>query len=207
MQIEYFYASYSAFAYLGSVELARIADRTGATILHRPMDLRAVVSASGSQPFGERSKNHIEYFFRREIARWAEHRDLPIMDGMPTHHGNEIRTSNCLLIAAAKSGLNVGKLSEDMFRAHWAEDADLASRADLEAICTNAGVDAAALFDLAGASAIQAEYDENTREAIRRGVFGSPTYFVGDDMFYGQDRLELVERALSRPYKGRWLPR
>ena len=204
MEIEYFFASYSAFAYLGSSELAAIAERTGAKIIYKPVDLRAVMPAAGSQSFAERSQFHKDYFFGREIIRWAEHRDLPIMNGIPTHHGNDITLSNCLLIAADAAGCDMDRLNREMMRAHWVDDADLASVKDLETICAAVDMDPAPLLETARTSGTLDTYKSYTEDAINRGVFGSPTYFVGDDMFYGQDRLELVERAIHKPFKGKW---
>ncbi|MEH6402078.1 MAG: 2-hydroxychromene-2-carboxylate isomerase [Sneathiella sp.] len=205
MEIVYYYAAHSAFAYLGAAELKRIAIKTGATIKHKPMDLRAVMPASGSQAFGTRSKAHLEYFFGREITRWAEHRDIPVMTGMPSHHANDIHFANRLLIAADQAGLDIDRLSEEMLRAHWVDDADVASKSDLMTICKNSGIQPAPLLEAANGPDIEKIYAKNTADAVELGVFGSPTYFVGGDMFYGQDRLDMVERALLTPYKGSWL--
>ena len=204
MEIEYFYASYSAFAYIGAKKLAWIAEKHGTKIIHKPIDLRAVMPAAGGQTFAERTKAHKDYFFNREITRWAEYRGVPVMRGTPTHHNNSIKLSNCMLIAANKAGLDVGALGQEMLRAHWVDDADLDNREDLTRICTSVGLEANPLFDAAETDTIVAEYDANTKEAIERSVFGSPTYFVGGDMFYGQDHLELVERALLKPFRGSW---
>jgi len=204
MNIEYFFASYSAYAYLGNSEFHAIAKRNNATIIYRPFDLRAVMGVSGSQAFKDRSRAHKEYFFGREMTRWAEHRNLPIMDGIPTHHGNDITVSNCLLIAADQAGLDMEKLTDEMMRAHWVDDADMASVEDLTKICTAVGIDITPLLDAVRTDTVIARYNENTTDATERHVFGSPTYFLGDDMFYGQDRLELVERATKTPYKGKW---
>jgi len=204
MEIVYYYAAHSAFAYLGAAELKRIAIKTGATIVHKPMDLRAVMPASGSQAFGTRSKAHIEYFFGREIVRWAEHRNISVMAGMPTHHANDIHMANRLLIAADQAGLDIDRLSEEILRAHWVDDADVASKSDLRTICQNVEIQPAPLFEAADSIDIEKIYAKNTEEAIEFGMFGSPTYLVGKDMFYGQDRLDMVERALLVPYKGSW---
>lgn len=204
MNIEYFYAAHSAFAYLGAAELKRIADKTGVTIIHKPMDLRAVMPASGSPAMVNRSQFHMDYFFQREIVRWAEYREIDVMDVIPTHHANDINFANCVLIAADEAGLDIDALCEEMLRAHWVDDADVASKADLKKICQTVGIETASLFERATSPSVQDIYQANTQEAIERGVFGSPTYFVGDDMFYGQDRLDLVARALDKPFKGKW---
>ncbi|MEC9185138.1 MAG: DsbA family protein, partial [Pseudomonadota bacterium] len=88
--------------------------------------------------------------------------------------------------------------------AHWRDDADLADAATLSRLGNEAGVDAARLLAAANSAEVQAIYRSNTAEAIERSVFGSPTYFVDGDMFYGQDHLELVARALVKPFSGTW---
>ena len=84
------------------------------------------------------------------------------------------------------------------------DDSDLADRAALAEIAGLADMDPAVLFDTEPSPQVTAIYEANTEEAVRRTVFGSPTYFVDGDMFYGQDRLEMVERALEQPYAGTW---
>jgi 2-hydroxychromene-2-carboxylate isomerase len=202
--IEYFYAAHSAFAYLGSARFMEIAAAAGRRILHRPVDLRKVVAAASPTGFAERSKAHRAYYFGREIERWSEYRNAPVMGGIPTYHHHDIGLPNCMLIAAQEAGGNVDGLAHAMLRAHWRDDADLADRDTLHAIAAGIGVDAAPLLAAADAPEIRALYDAYTEEAIARSVFGSPTYFVDGDMFYGQDHLELVERALRQPFKGTW---
>jgi 2-hydroxychromene-2-carboxylate isomerase len=200
--IEYFYSAHSAFAYLGSMRLMTIARAAGRRIAHRPMDLRQVVRESGAQPFGQRSAAHIGYFFGREIDRWSEERDAPVMGHMPTHHRNDITLPNCLIIAGIRAGLDVDLLAHSLLEGHWRDDADLADPETLTVLARRAGYDPVPLLDAArGDPEVHAAYAANTREAIERSVFGSPTWFVDGDMFYGQDRLEMIERALKRPYR------
>lgn len=200
--IEYFYAAHSAFAYLGSARLMAIAAAAGRRILHRPFDLRRVATA----PFGGRSPAHRDYFFRREIERWAEQRDAPVLGRTPTHHANAIHLPNAMLIATQDAGLDVDRLAHAMLEGHWRDDADLADAATLTAIARSVGIDPEPMLAAAATPQVRAIYEANTAEALRRSVFGSPTYFVDGDMFYGQDRLEMVERALRHPYRGKpWL--
>lgn len=203
-EIEYFYAAHSAFAYLGSARFRAIAAAAGRRIAHRPVDLRRVVAEAGAVPFGRRSKPHAAYFFGREIERWSEERGAPWLGRIPTHHANDITLPNCMLIAGLTRGLEIDGLAHAMLEAHWRHDADLADRTTLAAIGQRAGIDPAPLLDAALSTEVQAIYQANTEEAISRSVFGSPTYFVDGDMFYGQDRLEMLERSLHSPYAGRW---
>jgi 2-hydroxychromene-2-carboxylate isomerase len=205
-EIEYFYAAHSAFAYLGSARLTEIARASGRTLTHRPFDLRRVMDEVAAAPFRSRSEAHLAYYFGREIDRWAEYRNAPCVGHTPTHHRNDYTLANCMLVAGAAQGLCVDALAHAMLQAHWRDDADLADRPTLVDITRSAGFDAEALMTAAELADARASYEANTQEAIRRSVFGSPTYFVDGDMFYGQDRLEMVERALQTPFAGTWPP-
>ena len=200
-EIEYFYSAHSAFAYLGSRRFMEIAKAAGRPIVHKPYDLTAGIAGVGSVPTRERPQNHRAYYFRRQIDRWAEHRNAPVMDGYPQHHWNDTALANGMLIAATLQGADTDALAHGMLEGHWLRDADLADAATLEAIAQEVGVDPAPLLDAAKSPEVTAIYAANTAEAIERTVFGSPTYFVDGDMFYGQDYLEMVERALRQPYK------
>jgi 2-hydroxychromene-2-carboxylate isomerase len=202
--IEYFYASYSAFAYLGSRKLIEIVDATGAELVHKPFDLREVLKAINLYDFGARSDAHKAYYFKREIDRWAEYRDAPVLGYRPRYHDEGIALSNGMLIAGLEQGVEIGELAHSMMEAHWRDDANLDDRDTLASLATGVGLDPGPLLDAAMSDEIQALYRANTQEAIDRSVFGSPTYFVDGDMFYGQDHLEMVERALKQPFKGDW---
>ena len=195
--IEYFYSAHSAFAYLGAWELERIAEAAGATVIHRPFDFLPVIAASGAPGFRGRTSAHLAYFFGRELKRWAELRDLPILEHRPTHHDNPLALANGAIIAA---GDGAGALSRALLQAHWRDDADLADRATVAALATAVGLDGAEMTEAALSETVQEVHRANTDEAIARSVFGSPTYFVEGDMFYGQDHLFMVERALERPF-------
>lgn len=203
-EIEYFYSAHSAFAYLGSARFMTIAAKAGRGIAHKPVDLRRVVAEAGSVPFGKRTPAHVAYFFGREIERWSEERNAPVLDGIPTYHHHDMTLPNCVLIAGLQAGLNIDRLAHIMLEQHWRDDADLADRATLVRLASAVDMNAEPLLEAADSEPVRAIYEANTKEAIRRSVFGSPTYFVDGDMFYGQDRLEMVERALQRPYAGRW---
>ncbi|MDH3701751.1 MAG: 2-hydroxychromene-2-carboxylate isomerase [Alphaproteobacteria bacterium] len=183
--IEYFYSAHSAYAYLGStcfMDIARAADRK---IKHRPMDLRRVIEINGPGATNGLTPARRSYFSGREIERWAEYRAAPVMEGFPTHHSEDITLPNCMVIAGIQQGVDVDRLAHCMLKAHWRDDADLSDRETLAQLGRKAGVDPEPLLAAALSADVQAAYAANTEEAIRRSVFGSPTYFVDGDMFYG----------------------
>jgi 2-hydroxychromene-2-carboxylate isomerase len=203
-KIEYFYSAHSAFAYLGSARFMEIASAAGRAIVHKPVDLLRVMIESGAGSTRERSDRHRAYYFGREIERWAEWRNAPVVTGMPTHHHNDTILCNGMLIAGIEQDHNVDQLAHRMLEAHWRDDADLADRETLTRLANDVDLDPAPLLDAALSPEVAAIYLANTEEAISRSVFGSPTYFVDGDMFYGQDHLEFVERALKQRFEGVW---
>lgn len=206
LDIEYFYSAHSGYAYIGSARLMAIASAQGRRLLHKPMDLRRAVAATGPGPTNSLTPQRSAYFSRRSISRWAEWRGVDILPHSPTPHHHDIARSNGMLIAGLQRGINIDQLAHVLLEGHWRDDADLDDRDTLIALGNKAGVDAETLVNAAMDPDVQAIYEDNTNEAIRRSVFGSPTYFVDGDMFYGQDHLELVEHACSKPFVGTWPP-
>jgi len=201
-RIEYFFSVHSAYAYLGSTKFSEIAKAAGCVIEYRPVDLRKVVDACNTVSFYDRSFAHKDYFFRRELERWSQERNVPILSAGPSFHSHEIATASSMVIAAQFQDIDVAAFSHALLANHWNKDADLADRPTLVKIAASVGLDGEELLERGGSDAVTAQYDANTQEAIDRSVFGAPTYFVDGDMFYGQDRLDMVERALQNPYAG-----
>lgn len=195
--IEYFYSAHSAYAYLGAWEVERVARDAGAELIHRPFDFAPVMDAAGGKQFAERTQAHIDYFFGREMVRWAELRGLPMIRHRPTFHDNPLALGNGAIIAA---DAQAGALSRAILQAHWRDDADISDEAVIRRLADMVGLDGEAIVKAALSENVQAQHMANTAEAVARSVFGSPTYFVNGDMFYGQDRLFMVERALQTPF-------
>ncbi|MEJ6709139.1 MAG: 2-hydroxychromene-2-carboxylate isomerase [Amylibacter sp.] len=199
-KIEYFYSAHSAFAYIGSAKLAAICAANECVLEHRPIALSPVVEAVGGLSFDARTRGHVNYYFGREVERWAEMRGVEILNHRPTYHDNSLDLSNGMLIGAIEQGSDVDALAHAFLQAHWRDDIDLADGDALAGVARSVGIDPAPLLDAALSAPVQAIHAANTAEAIARSVFGSPTYFVDGDMFYGQDHLEMLERALQKPF-------
>lgn len=203
--IEYVYSAHSGYAYLGSAELMRICKDNQATLIHRPILLSPVVDAQRGPSFRKRTQQHVDYFFGRELERWAEYRDVPIVNHRPNRHDADYSVASGMIIALGESGTLTDRMSHALLQAHWRDDVDLSDRNALGRIASDLGLDAEAHLAKAEAADSQEILKANTERAISRNVFGSPTYFVDDDPFYGQDHLVLVERALNKPFRpGNW---
>ncbi|MEE3093988.1 MAG: DsbA family protein, partial [Pseudomonadota bacterium] len=122
----------------------------------------------------------------------------------PTYNDNDYGFANCMLIVSSLEVAVTDALANRLLEAHWRDDADLADAATLFASRQRSGCRRGTVVGCGEFGGVQAIYRSNTAEAIERSVFGSPTYFVVGDMFYGQDHLELVARALVKPFSGTW---
>jgi 2-hydroxychromene-2-carboxylate isomerase len=198
--IEYFYSTRSIYAYFGARRIVELSRRFERPLIHRPIDLSKVVPAAGSQPFEQRGPRLKAYHFGREIERWSEYLGMPVHVD-PVHHYGDRTWSAGFVIAAQRLRLDVDGLHEAILRALWQDDRDIADPEMLAIIARNAGLDPAPLLAQAQSADVQAEFIRNSEDAIANGVLGSPTYVVDGDMFYGQDRLMMVERALQQPFK------
>ncbi|MEP3329173.1 DsbA family protein [Sedimentitalea sp.] len=198
--IEYIYSVHSAFAYLGSAELNKLCAEFHVTLIHKPVLLSPVVEAQGSQPFRARTQAHVDYFFGREIERWAEYRNVPIIDFRPTYHDADYSLASGMVLALGATGTTTDVMAHALLESHWRYDADLSNPQTLAKLADALGHDADALMDHAASETVQAKLQENSIWAQEQSVIGSPTYIVDGDPFYGQDRLALVERALSQPF-------
>ena len=197
--IDYFYSVRSVYAYFGSKRVGELARRFGRTLRHRPIDLSRVVPAAGSLPFAQRSATLRVYQFGRELERWSEWLDMPVIVE-PVHHYGDRDLPSGMVLAAQQAGCDVDALSEAILAALWRDDRDIADRTVLGSIAASVGIDAAPLLERALDPDTMAEFAQCTEEAIRLGVLGSPTYGVDGELFYGQDRLMFVERELERPF-------
>ncbi|MEP4195585.1 MAG: 2-hydroxychromene-2-carboxylate isomerase [Aliishimia sp.] len=199
--IHYIYSAHSAYAYLGSKALYDICARHNVTLIHKPILLSPVVEAQGSMPFRERTQAHVDYFFGREIERWAELRNVPIVNFRPTYHDADYTLASGMILALGAQGPEVDAMAHAILEAHWRDDADLSNPSTLAQIAVGQGHDAQRLIAMAASNEVQSQLTANSDQARENAVFGSPTYILDGDSFYGQDRLELVERAVKQPFK------
>ena len=200
--IDYYYSTRSNFTYLGAARLNAMAKAHGRRIVHRPILLSVTMPAIGGMAFGERP-TMLRNYSMRDALRWADHLGVPLLRE-PVHHMGPVELPSGIVIAGQRAAArgepgDVDALSLAVLQALWRDDRDIADRTVVAELCGSAGfADAEALMDEAMSAGVQAELQRNCQEAIVRGVIGAPTYFVDDEPFYGQDRLEFVERALAR---------
>jgi 2-hydroxychromene-2-carboxylate isomerase len=205
MVIDYYFSVLSDWAYFGGERLERLARRYGARINHMPMRLAAVYAGTGGVILQKRSKQRQDYRVV-ELVRWRDTLGIPI-ELFPKHYPTDDQLSSCMIIAAKLARADCGLLANAMLRAIWAENRDIADPDTLRKLADGLGMDGEGLLASARAGSTIQELDRYTQEAQDRGVFGSPFYFLGEEAFWGQDRLQFLEDALARSTKQGTLPR
>ncbi len=193
-RIEFFFDVGSPTTYLAYTQLPRIASERDAEIVWRPMLLRGVFKATGnSSPVTVPAKGRWMF---QDIARWAQRYGVPL-------HFNPDFPINTLALMRGAVGYQMRKPGEFlryvdvMFRAMWEKPRNLGDADVFAATLSEAGFDAAAFTAMVGDPEVKAKLVANTEEAVARGAFGAPTFFIGEQMFFGQDRLEFVREAVE----------
>lgn len=193
VQIDYFFAVMSPFVYLAGTRLEEVAARHGATIRYIPLNAPALFPRTGGQVLAERHEARKAYRLQ-EMRRAAARRGM-VLNLAPAHFPVNMAPASYAVISAARAGGDVGGLVAGFARAVWAEERNIADDEVVRAILAAHGFDPA-LADR-GMMAAADTYTANLEEAVARGVFGVPFYIVGEERFWGQDRLEDLDLYLA----------
>ncbi len=189
-QIDYYLTPVSPWAYLGHERFAQIAKKHGATAAVKPVDYGVIFPQSGGLPLAKRAPQRQAYRLQ-ELARWREFLGVPL-NLHPKFFPADPAQAACLICAAPPDKRMA--VAGDFLRAVWAEEKNIADAGVVAEIAARHGITDPAAAVTRG----KAEYEKNTQEGTARQVFGAPTYVYRDELFWGQDRLEFLERALGK---------
>ena len=195
--IDYYFATVSPYAYLGHDRLKAIAQKRGATIAVKPINLGDVFPVSGGLPLSKRAPQRQAYRLV-ELQRWARYLGKPMHIQPKFFPVNGDLAAYWILAALELGSTQAMTLAGAVGRAIWEQDRNIADAATMAAIAQECGLPVAALAARAQAPEIAEKYAALTQEAIARGVFGAPTYVVADEMFWGQDRLDFLDRKMAK---------
>lgn len=193
--LEFFFDYGSPFSYIANSQLPEVARRTGCRVVYQPMLLGAVFKATGNRsPVAEPVEAKRRHF-GVDMARWVAHYGIPFASNphFPINTVKLMRHAH----AARRAGV-FDAFHAAVFPAFWAEGLDLGDDAVIADVIARAGLDAPALAASASDPDVKESLRATTDDAISRGAFGAPTFFLGDEMYFGNDRLVLVEAALGR---------
>ncbi len=194
--IDYYFATVSPWAFLGHARFVAIAQAAGATVRVKPVDLGVIFPVSGGLPLAKRAPQRQAYRLV-ELRRFSSLLGIPLHP-QPAHFPVDGNDAARLILAAdtAHGPAAALDLAHRVGRAIWAEQRNVADRATLAALVAEAGLPDSLLHP-AAMDAADARYAACTAEARELGVFGAPTYVIDGELFWGQDRLDFVERRLQ----------
>lgn len=193
--LEFFFDVGSPASYLAYTQLPRIAQQTGAEVALRPMLLGGVFQATGNRmPSAVPAKgkwmfDDFDRFARRYAVPFRLNPNFPI---------NTLPTMRAITGLQMNDDPRLRAFLDEAFRRMWVEPRNLNDAAEVAALAQAAGIDAAQFQALVGEQRVKDRLKQTTEQAVARGVFGAPTLFVGDEMHFGQDRLDFVVEALQR---------
>jgi 2-hydroxychromene-2-carboxylate isomerase len=195
---EYYFSPPSPYAYMGHARLMQLAKKYDVQIAVKPCDFGKVFSVSGGLPLAKRAPQRQAYRMV-ELKRWSEFLNIPL-NPQPKHFPVPGDPAAKFIIATNLAhGTDAGmEVTGAIMRALWAEEKNIADSDTLAAIAQKFGYDGKALVKSSETASVQAEYDRFTDEAIAANVFGAPWYVVDGEGFWGQDRLDFVERAFAK---------
>jgi 2-hydroxychromene-2-carboxylate isomerase len=202
--IDYYFSLVSPWAYIGHAPFMEIARRHRLEVNYKPVFLGRVFAETGGLPLAQRHPARQRYRMV-ELQRWREKRGLSFKL-QPKHWPFDVTLADRFVIA-----INAGRRDPDpflrrAFAAVWEEERNLADPLVLSEIATEAGLDSSSLMEVAQGSATEAIYALNLENAVAGDVFGSPAYVLDGEVFWGQDRLELLDDALKSGRRAYGLP-
>jgi 2-hydroxychromene-2-carboxylate isomerase len=195
---EYYFSPPSPYAYMGHARFTQLAKKYDVQVVVKPADFGKIFNVSGGLPLAKRAPQRQAYRLA-ELKRWSEFLNIPLNPN-PKHFPVPGDPAAKFIIATnlahgSDAAMNV---TGAIMRAVWAEEKNIADADTLAGIGLQFGLDGKALVKSSETASVQAEYDRFTEEAIAANVFGAPWYVVDGEGFWGQDRLDFVERAFAK---------
>ncbi len=196
-QIDYYFSPQSPYVYLGHARFTEIAARHGAQVNLKPCDLGKVFATSGGLPLAQRPPQRQAYRLI-ELARWRDYLGVPL-NLEPRYFPVSGDAASRLIIAArlAHGTARAMALLGTIGQALWAQERNIADAATLAELADRLDLDGAALLKASEGQGVQEEYARHTQDAISAGVFGAPWYVYDGQPYWGQDRLDFLDRALA----------
>jgi carboxymethylenebutenolidase len=197
LHVDYYVSLNSPWTHLGASRIAALTARHGASLRVYPVDFGTIFAASGGLPLPKRAPQRQAYRLM-ELRRWRDALGIPITI-QPRHFpAREQPGASCVI--AVRETIGDGPavaLAHRILRALWEEEKDTGDAATLAALIAEVGLDADAVLALASEPRWAERRAADSAAALERGVFGAPSYVIGEAIFWGQDRLDFVERRLA----------
>ncbi len=198
LHVDYYASLNSPWTHLGAARLMAMVARHGATVRIYPVDFGTIFAASGGLPLPKRSPLRQAYRLQ-ELERWRRSLGIPIQLKPRFSPTNERPAAHCVIAVRETVGdAPAIALAHRVLKALWEEEADTGDQGTLATLIGDVGLDAPSVLQQADEERWASRRVADTDAALARGVFGAPSYVIGEEIFWGQDRLEFLERRLGR---------
>ncbi len=192
--VDYYFSLVSPWSYLGHVHFMEIARRHAVEVNYIPVSLGPVFAETGGLPLPKRAPHRQRYRFL-EMQRWREKRGLPL-NLRPRYWPFDVNLADRVVMALTEAGADPDPYIRIAFAGIWAKELDLGDEAVIARQLREAGNDPGRTIQAAKAERVGERYNAHIQQAIDADVFGAPSYVLDGEVFWGQDRLELLEDAL-----------
>jgi 2-hydroxychromene-2-carboxylate isomerase len=191
-RIEFFFDIGSPYSYLAATQIPDLEEETGVPVDWRPFLLGGVFKEVGNRPPAQIQEKGV--YMLKDLNRWADFYEEPFQ--MNSHFPiNSLLAQRALVAAKQVDEGSVEDLAMALYRDYWTEDVDVSTPEAVGAAAGRVGLDAEKLLAATDTQAVKDQLRDNSDEAVDRGAFGAPTFFVGGEMFWGNDRMFFVEQA------------
>lgn len=198
--IEFFFDIASPYSYLASTQIDALEEDTGLPVQWRPFLLGGVMKATGNAPPAQVPEK--AQYMLSDLNRWADRYGIPFE--MPsTFPINSLTTQRALVAVDEIDAGDVPDFADALYRAYWVEGADVSKPEAIFEVAEELGLPAEDIISLTDDPDIKQRLQEHSDEAVDRGAFGAPTFFLDGEMFWGNDRLEFVRETADRVREGR----
>ncbi len=196
--VDYYVSLNSPWTYLASERFAAMAKKYGADVTIWPVDFGSVFAVSGGLPLPKRAPQRQAYRMM-ELKRWREHTGIKLNLEPKFFPANEVPAAKCVIALREQGRMaDAIKVAHAVLSALWTEDKNTGDPATLKSIIAGCGLDADAVLAASEAPGQADKREEYTKHAIAQGVFGAPSFVIDGEIFWGQDRLDFVDRKLAR---------
>ncbi len=193
--VEYYFTLSSPWTFIGDPLIRDVCAKNGASINHRPVNFARVLDSTGGLPLAKRSDQR-KALRMQELKRWRAYRGIDF-NLEPKYFPVNDKAAAAVVLKAQQMDADVAPLVYAIMRSVWQDERDISDIDTLKQIADECGLDGKALIGAVDDPDILALWEENAETAIAKGVMGAPFYIVGEECFWGQDRVEFVDRYLA----------
>jgi len=193
--VDYYIATSSPWTYLATPRLKKLVEKYNLIINWKPFNIMEVFAKNGTALVKDRPKP-VQINRLNELERWREHLNVPLTLG-PKYFPVDITLSQKIIICCQNNNINPYDIAFSFMKSVWADEKDISNENTIKEVCRDCNLDGNSIIKQASEAVINDKYVKNTEDAIKNNVWGAPTFILDKELFWGQDRLDFLERKIQ----------